>query len=183
MTKLRRDIDKYGWSGILATALSSENRSYWQKAQQENYSFFRHLGRTHFIGAGATLFRRQVLLEHPFDSRMESLEDQDLCRRLVEANCPLGVSPAIVYHHQLGEFSAFVKHQLRDGRGNACLAFKYRSTWILISPLLNLVHVVIYGTLRGKVTLVPFWLTANILKFLGTISGTSKIKDQIKKAR
>jgi GT2 family glycosyltransferase len=185
IAKLRCDIEKHGWAGILATVLSSENKSYWQKAGQENYSLFAHrLGPTNYIGTGATLFRKHVLLEHQFDVDFEeSLEDVDLCRRLVEANCPLGVSSATAYHSLPRDFLAFFKHQLRDGRGNARLALKYRSTWILVSPLFNVLHVVIYGTLTGRIRLIPFWLVANSAKFLGTVLGALEIRNERPKAK
>lgn len=176
IAKLRSDLEKYHWAGIRPTAFSSENATYWQRAAGEDYSLFRNrVGPSHEIGTGGALFRREILIQHPFDVNFEeSFEDVDLCRRLVKANYPLGVSRAIAYHLSPREFTAFAKQQFRYGRGNARVAFKYRSTWMLIKHLEAAVYFLIYGALTGRARLIPFWVAANILKFLGTVAGASR---------
>ena len=135
---LQRELEAFGWGGIHAMILSSENTTYWQWAEDKLfYLFFNHPGPKVNIPTAAALFRRETLLRYPFDPDMKhSAEDIDLCRRLTQNGQIVGVSRAYAYHYHKREFPGFAERRFRGGQGITQLALKYRSIRLLISSLL-----------------------------------------------
>ena len=181
---MRRELLEHEWAGIHARLLSSENVSYWQRAEDEKFRReYDHVGMTNKIDTDIALFRREVILEHPFDPSFRlSSEDADICRRLVAANYRLGVCSAIAYHHHRREFSTFVQQRYRYGLGRAWLGFKYGDTRTLVTPLLTAISQTIRAVRSGKLWLVPYWVVGGVIEFCAVVIGTSTRSHQGKKA-
>lgn len=171
------ELEEYGWAGIHARLLSSENVSYWQRSEDEVLSRFDHAGPRSNIATAAAVFRRGVLLRHPFDSNfVESAEDVDLCHRLSESKHQVGVSSAVAYHRHRREFSAFAKRKFTYGIGEARLALKYRSIRTLLGPLRSSVHQVMLSMVTRRMRLIPYWVAGGAARFLGVLVGVSRIR-------
>jgi len=171
-----RELTINDWAGIHAILLSAENASYWQRAQDRDYTSYYTVGPIARIDTIAALFRREVLLRCPFDrSFAESAEDVDLSRRLTGANYKLGVSSAIAYHFHRREFSAFVKQRFRNGFGTARLGLKYNDHRLFIDPLVTSMSLVIRSPIKGQMSLIPYHLVQGPVVFAGVLVGLSKL--------
>jgi glycosyltransferase involved in cell wall biosynthesis len=178
MSTMRREFENYDWAGIHARILSAENVSYWQRAEQEAFSrCYGRVGPRKKIDTIAGLFKRDVLLRYPFDPYfVESGEDTDLCRRLVENKYKLGASNAVAYHHHRREFRAFAKQRFRNGLGTVRLGFKYRKTRIFIDPLLTAISLTIRNVFTKRILLIPYWFVGGLTEFLGVLAGLPRIR-------
>jgi glycosyltransferase involved in cell wall biosynthesis len=176
ITRLRDELQKYGFAGIHASVLSWENASYWQRAEDEvTRIFVNRPGPRKQISTTAALFRREILLKYPFDPSMSrSCEDVDLCRRLARNMEQVSVSSAVAYHYHRREFLAWARQKFGYGLGDARLGLKYGSIRILINPLMSAFSQVARSVLRGKIRLVPYWATAGVVQFLGVLCGLSR---------
>jgi glycosyltransferase involved in cell wall biosynthesis len=176
ITTMRSELRKHGWVGIHARFLSRENSTYWQRAEDEAFSLCRnHVGPTKWIATGAALFRREVLLKHPFDPSMRAAsEDRDLSHRLTQSSYCLGVSSAVAYHRHRRETRAFAKQRFRYGVGDARFYLKYKSIGELTNPFQSSVYFSIYCLVTNRVRLIPYWLVAGIFVFLGLLVGLSR---------
>jgi glycosyltransferase involved in cell wall biosynthesis len=178
VSKLRSELEKRDWAGVHAMILSAENLSYWQKSEDANFSLsFNRVGSMHHIGTGAALFRKDLLLKHPFDAYLaQSSEDIDVCLRLRRDGHTVGVCSAVAYHYHRREFSAFVRQRFNYGLGNARLGVKYASIKILLNPLRSGVFYVMYSLVTNRAKLVPFWLTGALAQFAGVVWGVSRAR-------
>ena len=175
---LREELEKLGWVGIHAKIVSNEKLTYWQKAEDEAFSlFFNHAGPKANIGTIAALFRRDVLLRHPFDTNLrESCEDVDLCLRLGHSGYRVGVSSAVAYHRHRREFSAFARRRFRYGLGDARLALKYRSNRILVAPLVATFSQIVPIMRARRIRIVPYLFLGASIESIGTFAGLSRAR-------
>jgi GT2 family glycosyltransferase len=73
-------------------------------------------------------FRREVLLEHPFDEQLTNYCDEDdVCRRIAAAGHTICFVPsAKVWHCHPMQFKSYMRQAIRHGRGAARYWFKHR---------------------------------------------------------
>lgn len=173
IARLRYDLITNQWAGAHARLLSLRNISYWQKSVDIELSrVFNRPGPKKHIGTAAALFRRGVLLDHPFDPEFrESSEDVDLSRRLVENGFELGTSTAVAYHNHPQEFLRFAKQRFRYGLGDARFWLKYREGYTIFRPLMTAVS---YSLRKHRVRLIPYLLIGGVIQFLGVLIGFSR---------
>jgi glycosyltransferase involved in cell wall biosynthesis len=175
---LRSEAERYGWVGIHAKVLSWENSSYWQRSVDETL-FLSHnrFGPKAQIGSCGALFKRDLLLSHPFDPYfVESGEDVDVCRRLVEDNYSVGVSTASMYHLHRRGFCAFARQRYHYGFGLARLGVKYRERKRFFEPLITAFSHIVRDVFTKRARLVPFWFASGSVQFLGVLVGLSRIR-------
>ena len=172
---LRDNIEKFGWVGIHAMLLSSsEDTTYWQRAVQYTRAQV-HPGPTPHIATCVALFRRETVLEHPFDPRMKyAAEDADLCLRLRKYGYIVGVTRAYAYHHNRPDFSAVAKQQFSYGIGIAHLALKYKSVRFFLRPALGAVSVIPSTVRARRLEAFPYKLITTTIQYFGMIFGLSK---------
>ena len=105
----------------------------------------------------ATIFDRETLLAHGFDSTFESGEDIELRWRLARAGARVGVSREVVVRHRFGDTFAFARGQFRaDGRGLARMVRKHGWRGI---PLLALPAAAgVRGLALSVIRLQPQWI-------------------------
>jgi len=197
---LRDNIEAFGWAGIHAMFLGSEVATYWQWAAQkldgrslpgekldgrswtgeklDGRSWtggFHPPGPRPHIGTVVALFRRETVLEHPFDPRMKyAAEDIDLCLRLRKCGYIVGVAPAYAYHHDRRDFYSLAKQQFSYGIGNAQLAVKYKSVRMFASPALAAVGAIPFIVRARILEALPYKLIATTIQYFGMIFGLSK---------
>lgn len=180
---LRSELKETGWAGIHAQILSQENLTYWQRSRDEVFQrFFNRAGPRRFIPTLAALFRRELLLSHPFDLQARVGEDSDVCQSLARDKHVVGVSTAraVVYHFHRRGFSEFARRAFEYGRyGRARRYHKYRSNVILVGPFLSLSTGLHCAVRYGRLGLTPYWAADCLCQFLGLIVGLSEIKEGI----
>jgi glycosyltransferase involved in cell wall biosynthesis len=175
---MRDNIEAFGWVGIHAQLLlNGENATYWQWAAQklDAGGGFHPPGPRPHIGTCVALFRRETILEHPFDPRMKyAAEDADLCLRLKKYGYVVGVTRAYAYHHNRPDFSGVAKQHFSYGMGDAQLALKYKSVRIFVRPALGVVSVIPLIVRARRLEALPYKLITTTIQYFGMIFGLSK---------
>ncbi len=174
---MRSELEENGWAGIHAHILSRENATYWQRSIDEVFRrFFNHPGPRIFIPTMAGMFKRELVLSHPFDPRMRAGEDRDLCRSLAKDKHVVGVSTAraVVYHLHRRELSELARQRFNYERyGGATRFKKYRANEALISPFWSLYSALHCAVRYRRLSLVPYWAVNWLCSFLGLVIGLS----------
>jgi glycosyltransferase involved in cell wall biosynthesis len=172
------ELKRLGWVGIHARVLSVKNETYWQRTEDARIRlYFNRTGLKNTMGIAAALFERQILLAYPFDPNLiESCEDLDFFLRLSQAGQKFGVSYPIVYHEHKREFREFTRQRFRYGLGRSRVALKYKSTSMLIDPLLTMLSSSLRSIFQGRIWLVPYWVVGGACRFMGVILGVRNSK-------
>jgi glycosyltransferase involved in cell wall biosynthesis len=174
---LRDNIDIFGWVGIHAMLLlSSEDTTYWQRAVHNlGVGLADRPGPRPHIGTCVAMFRRETVLEHPFDPGMKyAAEDADLCLRLRKYGYIVGVTRAYAYHHNRPDFYAVAKQQFLYGIGIAQLVLKYKSVRLFVRPALTAVSAMPLIVRARMLEALPYKLVTTTIQYFGMIVGLSK---------
>lgn len=142
------------YDGLQAGLVSVSGDGYWGRALTTHHN--QGLSKK-WPGVMVTLFRRQVLLDYPFDTRFLSGEDIELRWRLRKADLKLGVSDRTVVKHRFDDTFEFAKDQfLADGEGLGRMISKYGfpAFKYLLLPLAGSVR----GILLSIFKLQPGWI-------------------------
>jgi len=178
IAKLKAEIERFGWGAIHAKIISRDNSTYWQRAENDFFRMFLNPpGPQARIGLIAAMYRKDLLLEHPFDPNfVESAEDTDVCRRLRRDNYVLGISPTVIaYHTHRSEIYALFKQRFGYGKGTARVALKYDTIpWTVAWAFAKPVFGTMFSVLKGKMYLIPFWFVVGVAEFAGIMSLLSK---------
>jgi len=168
------ELEEKEWAAIQARLLSRENSSYWQKVTCRTNESSPHTegGPQPSVATAATVFRRALLLSLQFDPNfVEAAEDVDVCVRLTRAGHIVGISRnAIAYHTDRREFLSFLKQQIRYGRGNARLAYKYQAVKI---PLKGLHHTgtrLLMSLVTGNWDRIPYYASVMVGDLFGIVT-------------
>jgi glycosyltransferase involved in cell wall biosynthesis len=144
-----------GGYGALQAGLASESGpGYWGRALTYHHRTGRSRG---WFGLVATIFPRDLLLEHGFDARFASGEDIELRWRLQRAGIRVGVSERVFVRHRFGDTWTFARGQFdADGRGLALMVRKHklRGIGLFFLPLAAAVR----GSAQALARLQPQWL-------------------------
>lgn len=147
------------YDALQAGLISYSGQGYWGRA----LVYHHNNGRSkHWPGLMASLFKQQVLLDHPLDVRFRSGEDIEIRWRLKNAGYKMGVSSTTTVQHWFGDSYEFAKDQwLQDGKGLGRMVVKYglRALPLIGIPLAGAVR----GILLSLAHLQPRW----ILYYLG----------------
>jgi glycosyltransferase involved in cell wall biosynthesis len=159
LAALLAEFERDGYVGLQAGLLSESGPGYWGQALAEHH----RTGRSRYwFGLVATIFDREALLEHGFDSVFESGEDIELRWRLAQAGDKAGVSREVIVRHRFGDTFDFAMGQFRaDGRGLARMVRKHgwRGARLLLLPAAAGARGVIISVLRGQPRWIPYYYT------------------------
>lgn len=149
LASLYQEFVEGGYDGLQAGLISISGPGYWGQALTNHHN----RGRSkNWIGVMATIFRRQVLLDHRFDERFLSGEDIELRWQLQDAGLKLGVSRQTIVQHRFEDTYEFAKDQfLADGKGLSRMVAKYG--W----RALALLGIPAAGSLRGILLSLSHW--------------------------
>lgn len=173
--RMLHELEKNAWAGIGAMILSAENKSYWQRCEDQKWLDYNRVGPTKLIVTNAALFAKEALQNCPFDPYFcEAAEDADISRRLLAANYTLGISSAVVYHLHRRNFSQYVKQRFRNGLGGARMSLKYNDRNLLMQPLVAAFSASIRDLTKGQINMIPFRLVGGIAAFAGVAAGRSR---------
>jgi glycosyltransferase involved in cell wall biosynthesis len=157
LRRLLDEMQRDGYSALQAGLRSVAGGGYWGQALVQHHRTGRSKG---WFGVVATVFDRDVLLEHGFDSRFLSGEDIDLRWRLRQAGAKVGVSRETVVEHRFEDTWDFAKGQwLADGHGFGRMvkAHGLRAKLLLGLPLAAGVRGSLLSLLRGQPRWLPYY--------------------------
>jgi len=146
------------YDAIQAGLESISGPSYWGQALAMHHN----RGRSkNWPGVMATIFRRQILLDYPFDERFRSGEDIELRWRLQKANLKVGVSQKTIVKHRFGDtYKVALDQFLQDGKGIGRMYAKYGFTALklLFIPVAGCVRGILLSLLRLEPKWIPYYL-------------------------
>ena len=146
------------YDAIQAGLESISGPSYWGQALAMHHN----RGRSkNWPGVMATIFRRQILLDYPFDERFRSGEDIELRWRLQKANLKVGVSQKTIVKHRFGDtYTVALDQFLQDGKGIGRMYAKYGFTALklLFIPVAGCVRGILLSLLRLEPKWIPYYL-------------------------
>lgn len=155
---LYAEFSEEGYDGLQAGLISIAGQGYWGQALMVHHN----RGRSkNWPGVMCTLFKRQVLIDIPFDERFRSGEDIELRWRLMQAGLKLGVSKRTHVQHRFDDTFEFAKDQfLQDGKGLGRMVSKYgwRAALLLITPLAGSVRGILISLMHLEPKWIPYYL-------------------------
>lgn len=158
LERLLEEFVEGGYTALQAGLESVGRGDYWSEALANHH----RSGRSkNWFGLVATIFERDVLLEHGFDSRFASGEDIELRWRLQASGAKVGVSRRTVVTHRFEGGFAFARGQWRaDGKGLARMVEKHprRGLLLLALPLAGGGRGIVLSIVRGEPQWVPYYL-------------------------
>lgn len=165
--RLLDEFETGGYTGLQAGLHSVSGKGYWGQALAHHH----RQGRSkNWFGVVATVFRRDVLLEHGFNPEFLSGEDIDLRWRLERAGARTGVSKRTVVEHRFGDTWEFAKGQwLADGHGlgRMLAAHGTRSRVLLALPLAAAIRGAGLSLLRAQPRWIPYYACFMAYNYLG----------------
>jgi glycosyltransferase involved in cell wall biosynthesis len=174
---LERLLDEHrrgGYTALQAGLLSVSGRRYWGRALAYHHRTGRSKG---WFGVVATIFERDALLQHGFDTRFLSGEDIDLRWRLRKAGAKIGVSSETMVEHRFDDTWEFAKEQwLADGRGFGRMvsAHGIRAKLLLGLPLAAGLRGVLLSLARRQPRWVPYFACFVVFNYVGLFSELAK---------
>jgi glycosyltransferase involved in cell wall biosynthesis len=169
LAQLLEEFEECGYTALQAGLHSVGGEDYWGQA----LAYHHRTGRSkNWFGLVATIFDRQALLEHGFDSRFLSGEDIELRWRLQQSGARIGVSQrTIVLHRFEGGFSFALGQWLMDGKGLGRMVTKHglRGALLLAMPLAGAARGIALALLRRQPRWVPYFLCYGFFNYAGML--------------
>jgi glycosyltransferase involved in cell wall biosynthesis len=169
LARLLDEVRREGYSGLQAGLRSVAGDGYWGQALVQHH----RTGRSRdWFGVVATIFDRDVLLEHGFDARFLSGEDIDLRWRLRRAGAKIGVSRETVVEHRFEDTWDFALGQwLADGHGfgRMVTAHGARAKLLLGLPLAAGVRGALLSLLRREPRWIPYYACFVVFNYTGLV--------------
>ncbi len=162
------------YDGLQAGLVSISGEGYWGRALVTHHNNGRS---KNWPGVMATIFRKQVLLDHPFDERFRSGEDIELRWRLMQAGLKLGVSRQTLVQHRFGDTYAVAKDQwLQDGKGLGRMVSKYglSAASLLAIPAAGAARGILLSLARLEPVWIPYYLGYLVYNYAAMPAGLSE---------
>lgn len=158
LSALLEEVHAGGYGALQAGLLSTGGPGYWGRALAHHHRTGRSRG---WFGVVATVFRRDVLLEHGFDDAFLSGEDIDLRWRLRRAGVRIGVSERTFVEHRFGDGFVFARGQwMADGHGlgRMILGHGLSAKLLLGLPLAGGIRGILLSLWRREPQWIPYYL-------------------------
>ena len=167
LEQLLHEFADGGYTALQAGLESVGDRDYWSHALAHHH----RTGRSkEWFGLVATIFEREALLEHGFDSDFLSGEDIELRWRLQQAGARIGVSKRTVVKHRFEDGFDFARGQwLMDGHGLGRMALKHglRAKLLVGLPLAAAVRGIALSLLRREPKWIPYYACFLAFNYVG----------------
>lgn len=170
LAQLFEEYRSGGYAALQSALLSVTGPGYWGRALVQHHTSGRL---KNWFGLGATIFRRDLILEHDFDERFLSGEDIELRWRLRRARARIGVSQYTVMLHRFDDTFAFARSQwLADGQGLGCMVRKYgwHAFGLIVMPIAAAVRGSALALLRLQPTWLPYYVCYAFFNYVGIIT-------------
>lgn len=167
LAALLAEFEEGGYAALQAGQNSVGGPGYWGQA----LAYHHRTGRSkNWFGLVATIFRRDVLLEHGFDASFLSGEDIELRWRLQQSGSRIGVSERTIVTHRFGDGFGFAVDQwLMDGKGLIRMVGKHRLRGLplLVLPLAGAVRGILLALVKRQPRWVPYFLCYGVGNYVG----------------
>jgi glycosyltransferase involved in cell wall biosynthesis len=185
LQKMLEELQGKGYAGIHAQVLSRNNESYWEWAEDQNVRLtFNKVGEREWIGTIAAIFRRQSILENPFDLFFIGAgEDKALCLDLRNRGLRLGVSSVHIYHQHRASARGYIKQRIWYGKGAARLFWKYRRISYFIHPSLRIPFGIYVCCRKRSSKMLPYYIVGSVSSNIGLAIGLAQLVLQNLKTR
>jgi glycosyltransferase involved in cell wall biosynthesis len=166
LERLLEEFRTEGYTALQAGLHSVSDSGYWGRALANHH----RTGRSkNWFGVVATVFDRDVLLEHGFDDRFLSGEDIDLRWRLQNAGAKIGVSRRTVVEHRFEDSWEFAKGQfVADGHGLGRMVRNHgsRALVLLGLPAAAAVRGILLSLARLQPQWIPYYVVYAVYNYL-----------------
>ncbi len=178
LERLVEEFKEEGYAALQAGLESVSGPGYWGQALADHH----RSGRSkEWFGVVATVFERDVLLEHGFDQAFLSGEDIELRWRLQQSGARIGVSRRTKVIHRFGDGFDFAKAQwLADGHGLGRMIGKHRwrAGLLLALPLAAGVRGTVLSVVRRQPRWIPYYLCYTIFNYIGMLGELGRSRGQ-----
>ncbi len=177
LQKMLGELQEKGYVGIHAQVLSLSNENYWEWAEDQHVRMmFNRVGEREWIGNIAAIFRRQFVIENPFDPFFIGAgEDKTLSLNLRKKGLKLGISSAQIYHQHRTSARGFIKQRIWYGKGGSRFLWKYRRIAQLVHPSL-IIPFGIYVCLRKRSPkMLPYYIVWSVSSNIGLATGVAQL--------
>jgi glycosyltransferase involved in cell wall biosynthesis len=167
---LYEECRQNGYAALQAGLQSVSGPGYWGRALVHHH---RSGHVRSWFGVSATVFRRDVLLQHGFDQSFIPGEDIELRWRLSKAHVPYGTSSKTIVTHHFDDVFPFARGQwLADGSGLGRMVSKYgwEAVYLLALPLAAAFRGIALSVLRRQLQWLPYYLFFAVYNYVGMAS-------------
>jgi glycosyltransferase involved in cell wall biosynthesis len=181
INQLMEELQRREYAGIQpqVQVMLDEDSTYWDKCWNDYLEVTHSPGKKKVIGT-PTLFDRELVLKIGYDSAISATDDTDVCQRLGDIGHSVGVGEAITYEHQRLTYRDFYRRWRWYGVGDARFIFKYRrrpriALRHFLHPARTYMLGLAFGSiLRGKPSVMPFYVMCGLFRYLGLSLETSR---------
>lgn len=162
-----------GYHAIQAQVLSLKNATYWQWGEGQCRKRYNKPGEQGWVNTTATIFNKDVILKHSFDTLFTAAEDSELSYRLKREGYRLGVASVGVYHLHRESFKDWARQRVWRGEGKARFIYKYKRTMRVIRYFLDPPYMILcspwLSIKYGHLKLFPYFLLDGIFQEIGML--------------
>lgn len=169
LAQLFEEFREEGYGALQAGLHSVSGPGYWGQALAHHHRSGRSKD---WFGLVATIFRREMLLEHGLDERFLSGEDIELRWRLQRAGVRIGVSQRTIVIHRFDDTYEFARGQwLADGHGSGRMLVKHRirGAWLLALPLAAALRGIALSLARRQPRWIPYYVCFAAFNYVGLV--------------
>lgn len=169
LERLLEEFTEDSYTALQAGLHSVSGPGYWGQALAEHHRSGRSKD---WFGVVATIFERDVLLEHGFDEAFLSGEDIELRWRLQQSGARIGVSQRTEVIHRFGDGFEFAKAQwLADGHGLGRMIGKHRwrAALLLGLPLAAGARGTALSIVRRQPRWIPYYACYTVFNYVGML--------------
>jgi len=180
LQKMLEELQEMGYAGIHAQVLSLSNENYWEWAEDQHVRMmFNRVGERKWIGNIAAIFRRQSVMENPFDPFFIGAgEDKNLSLNLRKKGLKLGISSTQIYHQHRTSARGFIKQRIWYGKGDSRFLCKYRPITQLIRPFLLIPFGIFVCLRKRSPKMLPYYIVWLVSSDIGMVTGLAQLTFQ-----
>ena len=180
LQKMLEELQEKGYAGIHAQVLGLSNENYWEWAEDQHVRMmFNRVGERKWIGNIAAVFRRQSVMENPFDPFFIGAgEDKNLSLNLRKKGMRLGISSAYVYHQHRTSARSFIEQRIWYGKGDSRFFWKYRPITQLMSPFLMIPFGIFVCLRKRSPKMLPYYIVWSVSSNIGMTIGLAQLTFQ-----
>jgi glycosyltransferase involved in cell wall biosynthesis len=180
LQKMLEELQEKGYAGIHAQVVSLSNDNYWEWAEDQHVRMmFNRVGERKWIGNIAAIFRRQSVIENPFDPFFVGAgEDKNLSLNLRRKGLKLGISSAYVYHRHRTSAGGFIKQRFWYGKGGSRFLWKYKRIAQLVHPSLMIPFGIFVCLRKRSLKMLLYYIVWSVSSNIGMATGVAQLAFQ-----
>lgn len=137
---------------------------------------FNRVGERKWIGNIAAIFRRQSIIENPFDPFFIGAgEDKNLSLNLRKKGLRLGISSAYIYHQHRTNAKGFIKQRIWYGRGDSRFLWKYKPVRHLVGPSFMIPFGIFVCLRKRSPRMLPYYIVWSLSSNMGMVTGFAQL--------